>query len=186
MAWPFESLQPLTWEAFATLITGLLAVGAALIIGLRQVALLATQHAVQKTQADQNLKLRELEIKIAVLDRRSACIENIRPIWTRWIQDGSLSYEDATLLLSHAQQAGLVFSRSIYEDLIHFSTRISQVKRHYERSQDASGRNDKEDRLKWLNRAFALEDEIRPKFEDILGRMQNEARVTDDADLRLT
>jgi hypothetical protein len=55
-----------TWEAFATLASGLSAVGAAVVIGLRQVAISNRQSEILQRQVE----LAHLNTKIAVFDRR--------------------------------------------------------------------------------------------------------------------
>lgn len=56
-----------TWEAFATLVTGLAAVGAALVVAYRQAGIVERQ-----------VKLQEAELRNAVFDRRMDVYHKIR------------------------------------------------------------------------------------------------------------
>jgi hypothetical protein len=177
MDWPFQSIRPISWEAFATLVTGAIAVLAAWRVGLRQVDLIANQTAIQREQGERDLQLREEELKIALLERRWEVIEKIRPLVTTWWQDGRLSHEDTRRLLSLSQAAELLFSNEIANDLFHFASGMNQVLHAYRCAEEANRTDDDAKRQKWLELAFSREDEIRPMFETILQRMTEQSRI---------
>jgi hypothetical protein len=176
--WPFESIDPIKWEAFATFVTGALAVGAALIVGLRQLAIVSAQHELHKSQSERDLALCEQELRIIVLDKRIDIVESIRPIWTRWWRDGRISYDDSASLLNFAQQAKYVFSDAVYEDLINFAVRVDWIRINYERSKESAAHGDENERKRWLEEVYKLEDELRPKFENIVSRLTDETRLS--------
>jgi hypothetical protein len=65
-----------SWEAFATLMTGILAVGAAFAVGRRQLS-------IQEKQAS----LQELELRSDLFDRRYAVYDNVRKFLLHIIRD---------------------------------------------------------------------------------------------------
>jgi hypothetical protein len=120
MWWPYETVQPITWEAIATLVTGLLAVGAAWLIGHRQVALLNNQHESQKRQSQRDLDLREQEVRITLLDRRIKHVEDLRDIWSSLTFDGieNFSQFDLAALQRLAQQSEYLFPHELHVRLL--------------------------------------------------------------------
>jgi hypothetical protein len=68
-----------TWEAFATLMTGVLAVGAAMYVGHRQTKIMTEQTAIAKGQVD----LEHLKLRADLFDRRMQVYEAT----VRWLQD---------------------------------------------------------------------------------------------------
>jgi len=66
-----------TWEAFATLMTGVLAVGAAVYVGRRQTKIMDEQTAIAKRQVD----LEHLKLRADLFDRRMAVFETT----DRWL-----------------------------------------------------------------------------------------------------
>lgn len=79
----------LTWEAFATLVTGLLAVASAAVIGGFQLRLFAQQSSI----LDRQVRLQELSVREALFDRRmevySAALEFLEAV----LRSGELSFQ---------------------------------------------------------------------------------------------
>ena len=71
---PAIDLSAFTWEAFATLVTGIVAVGGATLIGLRQVGISDRQSAIMERQVG----LDELKLRSDLFDRRFAVYEATR------------------------------------------------------------------------------------------------------------
>jgi hypothetical protein len=84
----------ITWEAAATLITGFLAVGAALMVGLRQSKIARKQADIQEDQAaiqreqtriqEELRRLEELKLRTELFERRVAVYDATRE-WIGWI-----------------------------------------------------------------------------------------------------
>lgn len=78
----------LSWEAFATLLTGALAVGAALLVGLRQTDIQTKQVLIQNRLAD----LEEFKLKEALFDARYAVYNGARMWLLATVQAGTPPY----------------------------------------------------------------------------------------------
>ena len=81
---PFEWIS---WEAAATLITGILAVGAAIYVGRRQAGIAATQADIQRDQLriqEELRKLEELKLRTELFDKRVEVYDATRD-WIGWI-----------------------------------------------------------------------------------------------------
>jgi hypothetical protein len=89
-----------SWEAFATLVTGLVAVGAAWQVGRNQIE-------IQKRQ----IKLTENDLKVQLLEKRSACIDEMREIADAWFRQASLSNEEWARFHTMFRQAELYTRR---------------------------------------------------------------------------
>lgn len=87
---PPMNLDYLSWEAFATLVTGGLAVGAAIFVGLRQVGIAKRQADIQGKQADissELAKIEKLKIRADLHDRRLAVFAAVDD-WLRYTVQG--------------------------------------------------------------------------------------------------
>lgn len=140
----------LTWEAFATFLTGALAVGGAILIGLRQAAIQRRQVALQQLELrrllfDQRLPVYEATrdwiehvLTTGTVPNRSGNIEN-----ARLGVDGPLAefHRQRALessFLSAVERSRFVFSPHVFEALEQLWVNGNQL--HYHRaSQDAEG-----------------------------------------------
>lgn len=88
----------LSWEAFATLASGLLAVIAAVIVGLRQVAIQREQVAVAARQTeilDRQTALAELTLRHELFEKRYAVYAAANNLLFKAVQNGEwVSYND--------------------------------------------------------------------------------------------
>lgn len=77
----------LSWEAFATLLTGALAVGAAILVGLRQVGIAQRQADIQEKQvfiSHELTKIEKRKVMADLYDRRLATFAAVDD-WLRWV-----------------------------------------------------------------------------------------------------
>ncbi len=79
-----------SWEAFSALFTGVAAVGGAIYIGIRQTKIAERQTEILSRQT----MLAEQELRIQLLEERSACVADMRELVGKWnitrLDDGDL------------------------------------------------------------------------------------------------
>ena len=170
---------PITWDAVATFATGFLAVGAAWWIGLRQTELMRQQHRDAAAQNQANLFLQQQSLRIELLDRRSTCIDQIRPFWTEYAIKGDLSAASINLLKPALWNAELLFSNEIstrIRDVIHSQTLLLQRKtttEFYHQQGNSELAN------KWLERVFESDDAVYKAIWTLLDDMIAETRLAE-------
>lgn len=111
---------PLTWEAIATMLTGALAVGAAVYVGRkhteianRQADILAEQTKISERQT----KLTENDLKIQLLERRSNCVQKMREIHNAWFTNACLSTDERRDFNQLITEVELIYPKNITEKL---------------------------------------------------------------------
>ena len=91
-----------SWEAFATLVTGIAAVAAAWWVARNQIE-------IQKRQT----KLSENDLKIQLLEKRSACVDELRQISNAWNQNANLSNEERAKFLALLYKVELLYPKIV-------------------------------------------------------------------------
>jgi hypothetical protein len=175
-----------SWEAFATLATGLAAVGAAIIVGYRQIGLTSRQLDVLSEQAklgeaaslrDHSLKIQTLQLEL--LERRMSVVDEIRRIWGQWTRDGRLNSEDWSALRTTFHQAQLLYPRNISED-IGIALDNLHLQEHYQnRANQYHGRGKSEQADDYLERSFAADDRVKEVMQGLLGKVISASRIVD-------
>jgi hypothetical protein len=175
-----------SWEAFATLLTGVSAVIAALIIGYRQIGLVARQVDLQAQQARlgeeaaaRDHALKQQTLRLQLLDRRASLVEEIRRIWVQWMQDATLNDEDWVALRSVLHQAQLLYPKAIVDDIDAALRNLMLQKTHQDRASQyhSSGRADKA--KEHLEKSFSADDKVVEVMESLLERVIAASRVID-------
>lgn len=115
--------QGFTWEAFVTLLTGLAAVVAAVIVGLRQAAIQREQVAVAARQTkilDRQTALAELTLRHDLFEKRHDVYRVTKNLLIKAIQNGGwVSYNDSIRsdFLIAMDKATFLFRPSVKDDL---------------------------------------------------------------------
>lgn len=115
--------QEFTWEAFATLLTGLAAVVAAVIVGLRQAAIQREQVAVAARQTkilDRQTALAELTLRNDLFEKRHDVYRATKNLLIKAVQNGGwVSYNDSIRhdFLIAMDKATFLFRPSVKNDL---------------------------------------------------------------------
>lgn len=87
------------WQALATFSTGFFAVIAAAYVGLRQ------------------LRIEETSLRVAMLERRSKCITEMREIHAEWLRDDRLSQETWSRFREVFWESELTFSKLLSNEI---------------------------------------------------------------------
>lgn len=176
-----------SWEAFATITTGLAAVAAATIVGFRQLRLIASQNALQARQADyareaseRDYHQREQTLRLALLERRLVVLDDFRGIWTEWIREANLTSENLERLRVLNQSAKLLFSdytntelTAVYENIekkIRFAARARQFERR-----------DPDKAKQYLTQSIDAEEAAHDVVFGLIDKLIAEARVVEVA-----
>jgi hypothetical protein len=117
MFWLQIDWSSFSWQAFATLATGLAAVFAAWRVGNRQISLLAEQQKYIKEQGDQARDIKLQELRIALVDRRSECIRIMIELNQVFIRDAGLGREQWPELTRVLNSSRLIFPMEISDDI---------------------------------------------------------------------
>lgn len=178
---------PFSWEAFATIFTGLAAVVGAIVIGLKQSKIAQKQADIQESQRkdvnaarEQDRLLQFQNYQVSLLDRRSEFVQKFRTVWTKFLQDGTLSDEDWRELVRIFHTAQLIYPTSIVADLDRASFSIMRAKLHNKRA-DHYHQTGQEDRAQeQLDKAFAADDTAIEVMQKLLDRVVEATRVISD------
>ncbi len=154
-------------SAIATLVTGVLAVGAAWYVGRNQLEIQRRQTEIQLRQ----IALSENDLKIQLLDKRSACVNAMREIHFAWNRDRHLSDEDWKKFYSLSQDAVLLYPTNLARKLDSAANAVFWAKHHYGRYQFHNDRGNQGQADEKRKQAYAEEDKamiIMPKLLDEL------------------
>jgi hypothetical protein len=151
-----------SWEAFATL-TAVIAAGW---VGWNQV----------KIQRRQTI-LVENDLKIQLLDKRSACVKSMREIHYAWLREMHLSDDDWTKFYSLSQDAILLYSKKVTQKLDDAVNGVFWVKQHYQRSQIYNDRGEQDLANERLEKSFAEEDKVMKIMPELLDELITYSRV---------
>ncbi len=111
----------LDWQAIATFATGILAVCAAIYIGRKQTII---QH--------RQTILIENDLKVQLLERRSACVSAMRKIFYAWQANVRLEHQQWRDFYSLMDDVELLFPKEVYHDISKAVDGTLWSKRHYD------------------------------------------------------
>jgi hypothetical protein len=155
-----------SWEAFATLTTGVFAVVAASWVGYNQVK-------IQKRQT----QLIENELKIQLLEKRSICVTSMRKIHHAWHREMRLSDEERRELYNLSEDALLLYPTKVSKSLDEAVSAIFRAKHHYDRSERYRTEGKTKEADQDLDAAFAEEDKIMKIMPNLLVELIEYTRV---------
>jgi hypothetical protein len=155
-----------SWEAFATLMTGILAVGAASWVGWNQLQL-------QKRQT----RLIENDLKIQLLDKRIVCVEQMREISDSWSRNTSFSNEEWAKFYLLFRQAELLYPPRVTKKFDDTMKAIFRQKQNNNRSQQHYQKSEENEGDKYLDQAFAEEEKIMKLMPNLLDEIIDDTRI---------
>lgn len=177
--WGQINWSSFSWEAFATLTTGLAAVFAAWRVGHRQLALLAEQQKFTVEQARQARDLKFQELRITLLDRRIECIKRMREIESDFLREAKVKSErlpDLTFLIHNCI---LIFPGSITQDLDKILTASILSRSHFERSRHYNSIQNEPKASEFLEKGFSEEDTVMALMPKMTERLIEFTRIND-------
>jgi hypothetical protein len=184
MSWAPIAWSELSWEAFATLATGVLAVAAAAWVGAGQLRLQRRQTELLEAAERRSNDLFLLENwsrvqsnNLALLDRRIEFIESFRSIYTEWSQDGKLSRESLHQLRKLGQIAILIFDKEKSNAIFECFVKLSESQRLQTRANSYQGINNFEKSQADIDRAYKLEDEASSLIPNIFEQIQESSKI---------
>ena len=157
----------LPWDAIATVVVGLPAVIFASLIGRKQNKILDSQN-----------RLSDTNLRINLLDRRSACIAKMRRIHGEWISNARLSQESWNEFREVFWESELVFSEALSHELDQslgslFFSEIWQKRSIYYHSKGLTEKAEEK-----LELSFKEDDKVFKIMPHILNKMIAEARAS--------
>jgi hypothetical protein len=155
-----------SWEAFATLTTGVVAVAAAWWVGYNQVKL-------QK----RHTTLIENDLKIQLLEKRSACVNSMRDILYAWQRNSRLSEEEWRTFYRLSQDAVLLYPKQMNNKLDQAVDGVFRAKHYYSRSQIYRENGDQSLVKENLQKSFDEEDKLMKIMPELLTEMIEYSRV---------
>ena len=184
MSWAPIAWKEFSWEAFATLATGLAAVAGATWVGLRQLRISQRLIETQQVQidlasiaSDREYAMQQQEFRLALFEKRFQILEEFRPIWLEWSASGKLTEQSWGSVRRLLQRARLVFSDALVDDLDAVVSGIRQllILRERQSVQPTIGAAYESS----LERRWAVEDSVSPVLEGLLARMEQETRISE-------
>ena len=112
-------MEALTWDAVATLTTGILAVGSASLVAMKQVAIVRRQTLLQ-----------ELSFRGDVFDKRMKVFNAVRAYMRMMMSTSSNDYDtsaDAVAFIEAAEEARFLFSKKLYLELSSIRTLAAEI-----------------------------------------------------------
>ena len=79
------------WEAFATLMTGFIAVAATWSVGRRQIDILGKQNSDAREASNRDFAIREQSFRIDLLNHRYDFIKEFRRFWGQWQKEMAIA-----------------------------------------------------------------------------------------------
>lgn len=145
---PPMTFDYLSWEAFATLITGALAVGAAIYVGRKQTDIQTKQVLIQNRLAD----LEEFKLKQALFDARyavyrsaqtwltSTLLSKLPPFEAKTLEGAKREVEMgwATNFYDAIDRSRFLFRSAVHDELFKMWKSGDQLRRSHEKLQDHS------------------------------------------------
>ena len=184
MIWPPIYWNQFSWEAFATLATGILAVAAAAWVGYGQLKLQRRQTELLEAAERRSNDLFALEQwsriqtnNLALLDRRIKFIESFRVIFTDWSMHGQLSQSNLNLLRELGQAAILIFDPDKSDAIFECFIKLSESQRLKIRATQYQERNRIEQSQIDFDKAYKLEDEAASLIPKIFEQIQQHSRI---------
>jgi hypothetical protein len=154
------------WQAIATFVTGVLAVGAAMYVARKQTG-------IQNRQT----RLIENDLKIQLLDKRSECVASMRKIYHAWQREMELSDDDWKEFYFLSQDVILLYPKDVTKKLDDAMSGIFWAKQHHKRSHQYHQRGKTEEADKRLEDAFAEEDKVMKIMPTLLDELIAYTRV---------
>jgi hypothetical protein len=160
------SLCQIDWQALATLATGILAVGAAIWVALKQNDILRKQA-----------QLSENDLKVQLLDKRIECISLLRPTVGHWSREARLDHDHIGALIEVLQKTEILYPSEInarISSAVSFAIGVRLFERrsreYFELGNDAKGNEFRE-------KSWAEEDKLFEKMENLLDDMVKHTRI---------
>ena len=154
------------WQAIATFVTGGLAVGAAVYVGRKQTE-------IQRRQTI----LIENDLKIQLLDKRSACVSSMRKIFYAWEQKIRLSEDEWKVFYALSQDVILLYPKELTQKLDDAMSGIFWANQKYEQARLEHNRGNPEKAKERREAAFAEEDKVMKIMPDLLPELIDYTRV---------
>jgi len=160
-------LTQVDWQAWATLATGLMAVGAALWVGKRQTEILEGQN-----------KLKEDENRIELLKYRSDTITKLKYFMgAHAFGKSEIPYEDWSQAYDNLIAAELIFPRDLTEIFRECLQQIRYHRKHFKHADDAWNRHEKQESSETEIKTLDKQLETMNVLENLLNQMIDHARV---------
>lgn len=177
MFWQEISWSSFSWDAFATLATGLAAVFAAWRVGSRQIAILAEQQKFIKEQSDQARDIKLQELRISLIDRRSECILIMRELTEVFYRDGRLDREQWPHLTRVLNSSKIIFPNEISDDIVNILSASFKSQQFFNRSRHYLEKGNQEKADEFLEKAFSEEDMLMQLMPKIVDRLEEYTRI---------
>jgi len=171
---------PLTWDAVAIFLTGLFAVGGAVFVGRKQVAITRSQNLIQQQLADDDRRLRQQTIKLALLERRSDCLDRLQELLSVYQAKAELESGDQRELYHLLRQSQLIFPKSVVDGMEDVLDDSGRQRVAYKQQQSLRIRGKETEADKVLNRAIDLEHKIFDRLPALVEAMISSSRITED------
>jgi hypothetical protein len=177
--WPAFS-----WEAFATLATGLAAVASATYVAVRQGRILSKQNELIAQQARDDLRLRKQSLKLELLRERIACLDRVRNVTAFWWQQARLDETHRNELRTAIREAEVLYSGDVTEAIQNALKASIVYDLHERRARSDAESGQEEKAMQHWNKAFKEEDDLMVIMQDLLPKMTQQTRVVPDDEPR--
>lgn len=169
--------QEFSWEAFATLSTGLATVAAAGVLGARQISIARRQTEISAAQSDNDVQLRLQELRMALLYDRRACVSRMRDVAGNWMREGRVDSGDWEALREVLWDAQLLFSDALSDDIGSAFIRSKRANHWAKRARESNERGDAAAALESQQRKFTAEEKLQELMPTLLDRVIAETRI---------
>lgn len=159
-------LVTIDWQACATAFTGVLAVGAAIYVGQKQIE-------IQRRQT----MLAENSIKVALLDRRITCWETIRVAIADLSGGGVENFNDHRKLYEAIKVAEFLFPDEVVKPIRDVSDNVYKAENANRLVDAAARRGDEPARQKALDRLFEIQHSIWDSLPGLADRLIAVSRI---------
>lgn len=162
-----------SWEAFAALATGIMAVIAATYIGKRQLILQENQLEILSRQT----RLTENDLKIQLLEKRTECVIAMREIVNSWARDARLDDDQISQFLQLLRKAELLFPKNLTDKIDDAVMAAMATELFARRSQRCLDEGDEPTSQEFLEKSFEHEDKLFKIMPDLLREIVSQSRI---------
>ena len=167
------ALTHVDWQALATFAAGLMAVGAALWVGVKQSSIQARQIEILEGQN----KFKKAEINIGLLDRRLVALRNTQRLILLIGENKDQSRQTTKDIVDGMNEIRLIFSSSMFSEFQGMFQNALHSNANFEISEFRRMAGDSQGYADHQEQAFSLQSQVVLEVPALLDAMVTHARV---------
>lgn len=125
------------------------------------------------------LRIQETSLRVAMLERRSKCITEMREIHAEWFRDSRLSQETWSRFREVFWESELIFSKRLSKEIDETLGALFWMERWYQRAQYYQKAGNVDQAAKKVQQSFEEDDKVMRLMPTLLDKLKDQTRVAD-------